>query len=76
MFVSYQGEREEEGGVFGRGSGLFDSRGGGGGLFDEVAEEEGEGEREGKRRPSESREADMESSVKRKWFEERIRGMY
>ena len=78
MFGSYKEERgeeeeEEEGGLFGKGRGLFNSKGSGGGLFDEVeGEEEEEEEREeggGKRGaslPTASREADVESSVSSK----------
>ena len=77
MFGSYHEEKEEEGGLFGKGSGLFSSKASGGGLFDEVEgeeeeeeEEEGEeGEKGGKRRaslPSTSKEADLESSISSK----------
>ena len=57
--------------MFGKGRGLFNSKGSGGGLFDEVeGEEEEEEEREeggGKRSlPTASREADVESSVSSK----------
>ena len=76
MFGAEREEEEEEGeegGVFVRGSGLFSSKGGGGGLFDDLGEE-GEGEREGEegegRRSgasgSREREDDLESSVKSK----------
>ena len=81
MFGSYKEEKgeeeeeeeeEEERGLFGKGRGLFNSKGSGGGLFDEVEGEEEEEEREeggGKRRvslPTTSREADVESSVSSK----------
>ena len=76
MFGAEREEEEEEGeegGVFVRGSGLFSSKGGGGGLFDDLGEE-GEGEREGEegegRRSgasgSKEREDDLESSVRSK----------
>ena len=76
VFGSYhaegEGQAEEEGGVFGRGSGLFSGSGGGGGMFDELGEEEEEEEGRGRGRgESESsatreKESDLEASISSK----------
>lgn len=66
VFGEREEQQEDEGGMFGRGDGLFSSHGGGGGLFDELGEEE-EGKGEGRGATgSKEREADLESSVSSK----------